>query len=207
MNHNKHFFGKFQKLQLNKIIQTLTYSDSFVWGGYNMMNTVVAIYLEHKIAVNPLEAIAFGFSIFMFSRSVFQIPIAQFLDKQKSYIDESVAIFLGACLMSLGIFSFRFIIFPWQLYFIQFLIGLGTSINLPAWRKTFANFVDKGHEGVEYSLYDVIICISIAFFSSAGGYIVSKTQNFELLFTLSAILIFIGGIISLFLLRSRKISS
>jgi hypothetical protein len=38
----------------------------------------------------------------------------------------------------------------------QFIFGIGATLNKPAWRKTFVRFVDKDHEGLQYSIYDAI---------------------------------------------------
>lgn len=206
MTDHKSRLVYFSSFQFNKIIQTLTYSDSFLWGGYYMMNALVAIYLQQKIAIDPLQVISFGFAVYMISRSIFQIPIAHFLDSHKSYIDEAYAIFLSCMIMGSAVFGYVFISEAWHLYLLQFIFGLGAAINMPAWRKTFARFVDKGHEGVEYSIYDIINNLVIALLTTFGGFLVSSSGKFEYLFSFSGILIFIGGFIALFLLKNKKIS-
>lgn len=190
--------------KFNKIIQFLTYSDSLLWGGYYMMNAIVAVYLKDKIKVEPLEVIAMGFSIYMLSRSIFQIPIAQYLDKIPGFKDEAVTIFISCVIMAISIFSYQFITEGWHLYIVQFIFGIGTALNMPAWRKTFAQFVDKGHEGMEYSIYDIIANTSVGILTAFGGYLVSVTGNFNLLFTLSAFFIFLGGVVALFMLNNYK---
>jgi MFS family permease len=189
----------------NKIIQLLTFSDCFLTGGYLMINATVAIYLQEKLASNSFEVISIGISIFMISKSLFQIPISRYLDKLKSYKDETLAIALSSVLISLGIFGLKFITQPFHLYICQFIIGLGFSINLPSWRKTFAKFVDKGYEALEFSINDVFYNISIAALIFLGGLILNQTGDFQLVFTLSSVLVLIGGFIMLFLLREKKI--
>ncbi|MCA9390450.1 MFS transporter [candidate division WWE3 bacterium] len=191
--------------EFNNIIQVLTYTDSFMWGGYFMLNTLAAVYLQKQIQIDPLPVISLGFSIYMLSRSLFQIPVAEFLDSHKTFIDETLAITLSGIIVSISLFSYRFITEPWHLYLIQTFFGIGVAINLPAWRKTFARFVDNGHEGVEYSLYDIISNLVIAVFSALGGYLVSYTDSFIPLFNLAAALSLIASLISLFLLRNKKI--
>lgn len=191
--------------KFNKITEILTFSDSFLWGGYHMVSTIIAVYLAQKIDADPLKVISFGYAVYLLSRSLFQIPIAQYLDRKKGYADESIAIFISAIVISIGIFSYRFVNTDWHLYLIQLIIGLGVAINMPAWRKTFARYLDKGHEGVEYSIYDIINNISIAILIAAGGLFISETMNFDLFFTIAAIIVLVGGFIALLLLRDKNI--
>lgn len=189
----------------NKVVEILTYSDSFLWGGHTMVNTLVAVYLSEKIAVDPLPIIASGFSIYFVARSIVQIPIAQFLDSRKGYFDEAIAIFISAILIGTSLILYLFVSEPWHLYAVQILFGIGIATNLPAWRKTFARFVDRGHEGVEYSVYDIICSLSIAVFTALGGYIVDFTGTFTYLFITAGVLVYIGGIIALLLLKIDRL--
>jgi MFS family permease len=201
-HHRNHLIGTHD---FNKIIQILTYSDSVLWGGYVMMNTLVAIYLEHTIAVDPLPVISLSFSIYMIARSLFQIPIAKFFDLHKSFIDETIAISISCVIIAISIFSYRFITQPWHLYCIQAVFGLGVAINLPAWRKTFSKFIDTGHEGVEYSIYDIVSNIAVAVFTAIGGYLIETTHSFLILFNIASIIALTGGIIPLALLLDKRI--
>lgn len=195
------------KIKINKIIQILTYSDSFIWGSYHMVNTLAAVYLKERIALNPIQTIANGVAVYLIARSLFQIPIAQFLDKHKSYIDEAIAIFISGLMAGVAFYLYNFIQNAWHLFAVQALFGFAVAINLPAWRKTFARFVDRGHEGAEYSIYDIIYTLFTALLITIGGYLVNLTGNFHAFFTLAAVLSVIGGSVTLLLLKYHKITS
>jgi MFS family permease len=192
-------------IRFNAIVRILTFSDVFLWGGYYMMNALVAIYLEQKIQMNSIETIAVGFSIYLIARSLAQIPIAEMLDKHKSFVDETWCIVLSCFLGGLCIISYIFITQPWHLYLIQFIFGIAVALNLPAWRKAMAKFIDKGYEAVEYSLYDIINSLFIAALTSIGGYIVQNYGGFEGLFIVSGIIAMLGGFVTMFLLKVRRI--
>jgi MFS family permease len=195
-----------KSLKLNNIIQILTYSDSLLWGGYMMVNATAAIYLQDQIKTEPLEAISFGLAIYTLTRSIIQIPIAKFLDNRKEYTDEAYAIAIGCTLMAGSIFSYLFITQPWHLYLAQFVFGLGAASNMPAWRKTFAKFVDQNHEGLQYSVYDAITNMTIAGLTSLGGYLLAQTDNFQLLITLASGIILTSAVVSLFLTTQKDIN-
>lgn len=197
--------SKLIDIHFNSIVRILTFSDVFLWGGYYMMSALVAIYLEQKIQMNEIETISVGFSIYLVSRSLAQIPIAEILDKHRSYIDETWAIMLSCVIGGICIISYIFITQPWHLYLIQFVFGIAVALNLPAWRKTMAKFIDKGYEALEYSLYDIINSLFVAVLTAIGGYIVQSYGGFEALFIVAGSIAILGSIVTMFLLRNRRI--
>src|SRR4030042_2693837 len=114
----------------NKIIQILTVSDGLFWSGNAAMTILVSVYLRDKISADPLQTIAIGFSIYMLAKSAFQIPVARFLDKKPTFIDETIALFISAAIMSPAFPMYQWIREPWHLYAIQTLAGFAASLNL-----------------------------------------------------------------------------
>ena len=169
-----------------------------------MIQAVVAVYLNQILGDNSLQLIALGFSTYMISRSLFQVPIALSLDRNKGFFDESFAVFFGSFLGSIALFGFTFVNSGATLVLVQALFGLGMACNIPAWRKIFARFVDKDHEAIEYGIYDMLNNIIIALLTALGGYVMTKYASFDLLFTLGAITTLIGGFIALLLLRETN---
>ncbi len=198
---------KIKGLKFNSIIRILTYSDSLLWGGYTMLNATAAIYLKEHINTKPLEAISFGFAVYTITRSLVQLPIAKFLDKHPKYTDEAYAIAISCLIMASGIFSYQFVSEPWHLYMAQFIFGIGAALNMPAWRKTFAKFVDKNHEGLQYSIYDAITNLSVAALTSIGGFILAQTGNFRLLITIASLIIATGGFVALRLTKETAMTN
>jgi predicted MFS family arabinose efflux permease len=127
------------------------------------------------------------------------------LDKHSGYIDEAIAIAISGGVIGISTISFIFVTESIHVYIIQFFIGIGAAINLPAWRKTFAKFLDDGKEATEYSLYDIITNISIALMIALGGYLVADFEGFRMFFLVAGILSILGGLIALVLLKTKKI--
>jgi hypothetical protein len=63
-------------------------------------------------------------------------------------------------------------------YFLQFIFGLGASLNIVDWRKIFAKNLDKGREGLEYAIYDTAMSLSIAAMSILSGSIASISFDY-----------------------------
>ncbi len=192
--------------KLNPVIRFLTLSDMMIWGGYDMLLALLAIFLQQRLLVeNSFEVIAFGMALYWIGRSLFQIPIARFLDKHKGYIDETVAVGISSIIISISIFAYLWVDQPYELYLVQLLYGTGVAINLPAWRKTFAKYLDKGKEGTEYSVYDVLTNLTVAFSTAMGGIIVENFGGFTTLILVSGSVALLGIIPSIFLLQNRQI--
>lgn len=192
-------------IKFNPIVRLLTFSDAFIWGSYHMMNALIAIYLQEKFGEGAVGIISIGFAIYLISRSILQIPIAEVLDKHKSYIDETIVISMSCFLVGICIYMLIFVSEPWHVYLIQTFFGLAIALNLPAWRKTMARFIDKGYEATEYTIYDIINSLFIAILTAIGGYIVSSYGGFIALFIVAGSISITGSFITLYLLKNKRI--
>lgn len=192
-------------LRFNPVLKLLTFSDVFLWAGYYMMNATVAIYLEQKFGMDSIETISAGFAVYLVSRSIMMIPVAEFLDKHKTYVDETWAIAMGCFLSGICIYMYIFITQPWHLYLIQIFFGFAIALNLPAWRKAMAKFIDKGYEATEYTIYDIINSLLIAAMTAIGGVIVKNYGGFTALFVVAGSVAIIGAFVSMYLLKNRRI--
>lgn len=191
------------KLPINKVIFSLIFTDGLVWAGYWVNNAIAAVYLQERIGVNAIQSISLGYAIFMLTRGLLQIPIARLLDKFPGFVDEGWSIILGGLFMGSSIFSYLFISEAIHLYLVQFLFGLGAATYLPAWRKTFATYLDKGKEGSEYALFDATSMLVGATMTVIGGSIVQMTANYDPVF-ISTSLMSVVGISSIFILIRTK---
>lgn len=194
------------QFKFNPIIRILTFIDALVWAGYFMNNAIVAIYLSDRIGIDPIRAIGFGYAIFLVSRSLFQIPIAKFLDSKKS-INELYAISTGGLLIALSFISYLFISHEYHLYLTQAVFGLGAAIYLPAWKKTYTKNVDVGGEGSDWATTDTITALSAAALTAVAAFVVSRTDSFTYLFFIASFLAVIGALSVLALVRSKKIKA
>jgi MFS family permease len=181
----------------NRTIAYLTASDALLWAAYSAHLALVAIYLEHKLGENAIEIIAFGHTVYLLARAVLQPPIAAFLDNKKGFKDEIWAIFIGNSLIAISFLFYPLISKAIHLYILQFLIGAGLATNLPAWRKTFADSLDKGAEGSEYAWYDTIVQIVSAITIALIGKIIGITDNFDYLFYITGIITFLSSFLAI----------
>lgn len=191
----------------NRIILMLTASDILVWGTYSVVLPIISLYLETKFGENTVEYVGIGLAVYYLTRGLAQLPIGIFTDKIKHDIDEILLLFLGSLLMALPFFIYPAIYEPWHYVALQFLGGLGASLNLNSWRKLFAKNLTKGHEGMNYGFYETIMSFGTAALSLSGGLIANiSTQFFEYFLLGVGFLQILGGITAgmIYFIRNRK---
>lgn len=164
------------KYTINRVIWYLTLSDIFTWGLYFMVNSIVGIYLENKLGGNAIAYIGIGTAIYYVAKGGLQIPVGLFTDRIKRDKDDILFLLLGNIFMGLPFFFYPILETPILYYVMQFVLGLGSAMNLVSWRKLFAENLDKGREGYNYAVYDTIMSAAGAGFSLLAGYIASISQ-------------------------------
>ena len=146
-------------------------SDTFTWGTFIIIANLAGIYLSTKLGEDTVSFVGIGTGIYFLTRAILQMPIGALTDKLKDDADEIILLCIGTILMGLPFIFYPLITSAYQYYVLQFIFGLGVSLNLPNWRKLFALNLDQGKEGFQYGFYETVISISTAIFSAVVGYI------------------------------------
>lgn len=194
-------------MKINKTILYLTFSDIFSWGPYFVISALAGIYLSKKLGADTTQFIGIGISIYNISRAIFQIPIGYINDKYNKDRDEILLLFIGILLMGSSFIFYPQISQPIHYYILQFIFGLGCSLNVINWRKLFAMNIDKGKEGMQYGIYDTVLSLATAVLSVIGGIVANLGDiYFDLVMYLSGFIIMLGGIwiIFVYLDKGRK---
>jgi MFS family permease len=168
----------FRDFQINKVILYLTTSDIFTWALMAVIQGFAGLYLAQKLDSDVIKIIGFGTGIFSFANALFQIPVGLVIDKIKKDRDDILVLFTGNLFMGMPFIFFPLINSEYVYYFLQFIVGMGTAMNLVSWRKLFAKNLDKGREGLNYAVYETIIGVSIGIFSLAAGLIANVSEEY-----------------------------
>lgn len=188
--------------KFNKVVIYLSLSDVFTWGPYTIISTLAGLYLASKLGEDVIQFVGIGTSIYFFTRASLQIPIGILTDKYTDDKDEILILFAGTLLMGLPFILYPYITSQYQYYFLQFMFGLGASMNVTNWRKLFALNIDDGKEGRQYSIYDFLISISTAILCILGGYIANLGEiYFDIVISVSGIIVMLGGIWSILIYK------
>ncbi len=193
----------FQKI--NKVVILLTLSDVFAWGPFLIITAISAVYLASKLGENVVEIVGIGTSIYFVTRALFQVPIGLLTDKLKSDKDEIFILILGVLLMGLPYIFYPQISNPIHYYILQFIFGMGVSLNVTNWRKLFATNVDSGREGIQYATYETIISIATAILSTLIGLVASLGEiYFDIVIVSAGIVMMLGSIWIILIYKVKK---
>lgn len=157
--------------KINKVVMLLTLSDIFTWGPYTIIAALAGLYLANKFGENVIEYIGIGTSIYFITRAIFQIPLGIITDKIKKDKDEISFLLIGVILMGLTFTMYPLITKPLHYFLLQFLFGVGASLNVTNWRKLFALNLQSGQEGLSYAFYETSISIATTLLSLLIGYV------------------------------------
>lgn len=179
---------------INPVIRFLIISDTILIGAAGLLGPIFALFVEDFI-VGGNEAVAgLAAAIFLFTKSVLQIPIAHFIDRVRGEKDDFWLLFVCSILMSLIPLLYLIINTPLQLYFIQFLLGLFTAFTFPTYMAIFTRHIDKKKEGTEWGIYFTLTDLSAAAFAAIGGFLASS-QGFPSLIIAISVLSILGTLL------------
>jgi MFS family permease len=170
----------------NRVVLYLTLADVFTWGPLFIVSALAGIYLSDKLGRNTVSFVGIGTGISYITRAVFQLPIGKLTDKLKKDRDEIYILAFGALLVGLSFALYPLISQVWHYYFLQFLFGVGISLDVVNWRKLFAINVTEGMEGEEYAIYDTIVSTSSAILAVISGVIANLGDDYFDLVMISA---------------------
>lgn len=189
--------------KINKIIKVLISTDMVFLSALGLITPIFAIFITDKIIGGSVEVVGFAAAIYWIGRSIFEIPIAKFLDKTKGEKDDLYFLVFGYTLCAIVNFGYIFSTLPWHIYVLQFVYAIGAAISWPAWSALFTRHIDKGRESFEWSIEHVSFSLGIGITGALGGLIVA-TMGFNMAFILAGIFALLGGLLPLIIFKDVK---
>ena len=168
-------------LGINKVIRTLILSDFFLLAAWGLVTPILAIFIIDKIQGGDAEVVGMAIGIYWISKSLIQIPIGKYLDKNHGEKDDYYFLVFGTLIASLTSLGFIFATLPWHIYILQLVHALGMAMAIPAWGGIFTRHIDKGKEAMTWGVESSSIGIGAGIAGIVGG-IVAKNFGFIPLF-------------------------
>jgi len=185
---------------VNKIIKAYIYWDLVINSAWGLLGPVFAIFLLERIAVGDVaqgaKVAGFATLSYWFTKSIMQIPIGKYLDKNHGERDDYWFYIVGVLITGLVPFGFLFSYLPWHIYILQILHGAGMSMIIPSSYAIFIRHTDKGREAYESSLDSTLLGVGAGITGAIGG-IVAGYFGFYLIFILTGILTLVSVFIIL----------
>lgn len=181
-------------MKINRVIRTLVTSDFLLISGFAVFGPVFAVFVTEKIQGGTLEIIGFTAAIFQLVKSSFQIPIANYLDKNHGEKDDYYSLVIGSFIIAIVPFLYIFASKPIHLFLINGFYGLGAAFAIPPWNAIFTRHIDKMRESTDWAVESVSIGIGAASAAAVGGILADKF-GFDFVFAVAGFVAIAGAIV------------
>lgn len=192
-----------KKSKTNKIIKYLILSDIAFWTGWGLLTPVFAIFILDKIIGGSAFVVGIASAVVLIVKSILRIPIGRSLDKKASEKDDYFVMVLGTLIVSLTAFGFILAKFPWHIYFLEAIHGIGLALIFAGWMAIFSRHISKGNESTEWGLNETSIGLGMGVAGALGGWFVTKF-GFDIIFLIVGGLGLVGVLILLGLKNEIK---
>ena len=190
-------------MKINRVIRTLVTSDFLFNAGFSVFAPIFAVFVTKQIEGGSLQVIGIAAAIVQIFKSVLQIPVARFLDRNHGEYDDFYSMMIGSALFVLVPFLYLFVETPMHLYLVQAVYGISLAFAVPPWYAIFTRHIDKMQENVEWSLDSVSIGLSGAGAAALGGFLAQRL-GFQTVFILGGILAAVGTLVQLKIFKNLK---
>lgn len=187
---------------INKVIKILIVSDFFFQYGWGLLSPIFAIFiLENITRENPVEAVkvaGFAALAFWLVKSLLQIPIGQYLDKNHGEKDDFWFMFLGTLISGLVPFGYLMSSRPWHIYSFEILYAVTMAMVVPSWSAIFTRHIDKGKEAFEWGTRSTVLGFGVGIAGAIGGLLVA-ILGFKTVFVFVGIFTIFSALLLLFI--------
>ncbi|WKZ25467.1 MAG: MFS transporter [bacterium] len=169
-------------MQINKSLKVLfTLNSIFVFGG-SLFGPLYAIYVQGLD--NKIVTVSLSWAVFMLSSTVFMAFVSKYGDKVK---EQEYLLAGGFLVRAIAWMGYLFVTNISGLILIQIILGLGEALGTPSWNAIFAKHLDGKKEIMDYSNWNIINNLLVAFGVVLGGVLVTHF-GFNVLFVAMSML-------------------
>lgn len=143
---------KFRSPAINKVIGLIIVSDFMVTSGSALLSPIFALFVTQHIGGGSVRAVGFAIAIYWITKSVLQLPIARYLDRNHGEVDDYYFMVFGLLADAMILCSYTLASSVWHVYLLQGLLGVADAFLLPPFYAIFTRHIDKGSEGFEWSI-------------------------------------------------------
>ncbi len=191
------------KFKFNNIIKYLVLSDLIFYTGWGLITPIFAIFIVNNIQGGTILIAGIASSIYWILRSVLRVPIGVFLDNRKGEKGDYFFLVIGFFIVSLVPFGYLISKFPWHIYGLQAIYGIGMAMAGSGWSAIFTKHIDKGKEATEWGLDSTSYGIGMGLAAIIGGGAVTKF-GFNPVFIAVGIIGLLGVVILLCIRKNIK---
>jgi len=194
----------FSGVKINKVIEYLTFSDILMMSGWGLISPIIAVFFTEQIIGGSVQLAGFASAAYFLTKSIVQIPVARYIDLRRGEWDDYKVMITGSLLITLSAFLYIFIKYPWQVFIVQIVYGVGGAFSYPSWLAIFTRHIDKKEEGFEWSIYFTMTDIGAALTSGLGGLMIAQF-GYQPVFAIVGVLSLVGTIFLAGITRNLKL--
>ena len=181
-----------KKLNFNRIILVMIYSDFLMISATGFLSPIMAVYLTGQIRGGSLAVVGFSTTVFWIVKSVLQMPVSWYVDKKGNDVISYMFMVAGSALTSLVPLLYFFLARDaWHVYALEALNGVGYALMTTTWFALFTKHIDERKEATEWAMHSNAIGLGYAAAAAVGG-LMADRFGFRILFPLVSALMFAG---------------
>lgn len=183
---------------MNLALKILLLSDGLFILAAASLGPIYAIFVE-EVGGDILTA-GISFAIFAFVMGILILILGRIEDTILK--ETELWIFAGYLILAFGFFSYSFVKFPWQLFIVQIILGIGEAIQTPAYSAVYSRHLEPKRYAFQWGAWDATRNFATAIGAVVGAVLVTLF-GFKILFVIMGTLALISSIIIYF--TPRKI--
>lgn len=181
------------KLSINKLVLIFIGSDITLNAAFGLVGPIFAIFLVQNIKGADVSTAGIAAAIYWILKSILQIPISIYLDRNKGEGDDFKALITGILVASLVPIGYLLSSKVWHIFLIQTFFACAMSLVVPSWYAIYTRHIDKGKESFEWALDSTSLGIAAGITGAIGG-LLAKYFGFSVVFLIVSFLTLIGAI-------------
>lgn len=185
--------------KINQVILVIIIAEFVLTAGWGFLPPFFAVFVNQQIAGGSVAVVGFAMTVYWVVKSVLQLFVARYIDKNHGEIDDFYFFLAGGFLNAVFVSLYYFANTVWHIYALHFLVGIADALLVPPFYAIFTRHVDKGQEGFEWSLYSSFSIGSGYAIGGLTGGLLATIVGFRAVFLLTGFLTLIFTIMLLFL--------
>ncbi len=172
----------------------MTLNDVTYWGSDSFIAVIFALFVVNFIDGGTAAHVGFAFFAYNFTRALASMPVGQFFDKHKGYLDEVYGLAFTSFVTGAVYILLSQATQLWHLYLAMIVLGVISAVNLTSWRVLFYGNIEKNEYAQTVGVYTTLLAISYSLAGALGG-IIGETFGFDKVVLIGGVIVFLGGLI------------
>lgn len=172
---------------MKKGLKLLILSDLLIIMSFGLISPILAIFIKDGLTGGNAFSAGISTSVVLLVKSLLEIPFG----KVEDHHSKKKFLIIGTFIISFVPLGYFFVNHVYQMYFVQFIYGIGAAMAFPAFGALFLRYLDRGKAAYEWSVYGTVVGLGTAITAFLGGFVAQKF-SFDTLFLVTSIVSILG---------------